>query len=83
MDLLGIMAAVGHARELVRLARGEPLPDWASDRGAFLRHFGATHEEYAEIVSHLSAEQVELLHQTLAVNPEAAVIWVLAMEVVE
>jgi hypothetical protein len=83
VDLLGIMAAVGHARELVRLARGEPLPDWATDEGAFFRHFGATHEEYAEIVAHLSPEQVELLHQTLAANPEAAVLWVLAMEEVE
>jgi hypothetical protein len=83
VDLLGIMAAVEHAREIARLARGTTLPEWDSDPQSFLRHFGATHEEYAEIVSHLSPEQVELLHNTLAVNPEAAVLWVLAMEEVE
>jgi hypothetical protein len=83
VDLLGIMEAVGHARELVRLARGEPLPDWATDEEAFFRHFGSTFEEYAEIVAHLSPEQVDLLQQTLAANPEAAVLWVLAMEEVE
>lgn len=84
MDLLGILTMADRARELVRLgttlARGDPLPDWASDEGAFLRHFGAPHEAYVEIVEHLLPEQVELLHATLEVNPEAAVLWVLSME---
>ena len=34
-------------------------------------------------VTHLSPEQAKLLHQTLAVNSEAAVLWILAMEEVE
>ena len=83
MDLLGILDAVGHARELVRLARAAPLPDWDTDEQAFFRHFGAPHEAYAEIASHLSPEQSALLRRTLAVNPEAAVLWVLSMEEVE
>lgn len=80
MDLLGIMRAVEHARELVRFARGEALPDWASDEEAFLRYFGEPHEVYAEVVSRLTPEQAAVLDQTLAVNPEAAVMWVLSME---
>jgi hypothetical protein len=83
VDLLGIMSAVGHARELMRLARPEPLPAWATDESAFYRHFGTSHEAYAEIVSRLSPEQSELLERTMTVNAEAAVLWVLAMEEVE
>lgn len=83
MDLLGIIEAADHAREVARLVRGEPTPAWATDEEAFLRHFGVPHEAFAEIVSHLSPEQSGLLGRTLEVNPEAAVLWVLAMEEVE
>lgn len=50
------------------------------DEGAFLAHFGVPFEEYAEMVSMLSQSQLDLLRATLDVNPEAAVLWVLAME---
>lgn len=82
MDLLGLLKAVGHASELAKLARGDDLPDWASDEEAFLRHFGISHEDFMEIARHLSPEQAELLERTFQVNPEAAILWVLAMETV-
>jgi len=83
MDLLGLAVAAGHAREIFRLTRGEKLPDWATDEESFLTHFGASYNAYLEVVAHLSPEQSRMLGETLAVNPEAAVLWVLAMEEVE
>ena len=79
MDLLGALGAARGLREFVRRAGG-PQPDWAVDPSAFERHFGVPIEAYAEIVSHLTPEQEKLLLETLDVNPEAAVLWVLAME---
>jgi hypothetical protein len=82
MDLLGaIHSTVGAAhdlRALVRRSRSE-APDWLVDEEAFLRHFGVPHEAFEEIVHHLGDEQLRLLEETLAVNPEAAVLWILAM----
>jgi hypothetical protein len=79
MDLLSAIRAAREVRDVAHeLAR--PCHDWESDEGAFLRHFGVPIEDYAEIVSHLSPEQSQLLDATVAVNPEAAVLWVLAME---
>jgi len=82
MDLLG---AIGAARQIRDVARrtlsGEP--DWARDEEAFFRHFGVPYEAYAEIVEHLQPEQQDLLEATLEVNPEAAVLWILAMQEVE
>lgn len=80
MGLLEIFEAAGHAREIYRLARGADPPDWSRDEEAFLHHFGATAEEYQEIVDRLDPAQQRLLEATLEVNPEAAVLWVLAME---
>lgn len=80
MDLLGILEAAGHAREIAHLVGGNPPPDWATSEDAFLRHFGVLVEEYRDVVSHLSPEQASLLERTLAVNPEAAVLWILSME---
>lgn len=80
MDLLGILEAAGHAREITHIMGGNPPPDWATSEEAFLRHFGVPVEEYHDVVKCLSPEQAELLERTLAVNPEAAVLWILSME---
>lgn len=86
MDLLGALhRTVGAAhdlRALVRRSQGN-APDWQVNEEAFLRHFGVPHEAFEEIVQHLADEQLRLLEETLAVNPEAAVLWVLAMQEVE
>ena len=69
--------------EAVRdIAASPPGPDWLSDEVAFHRHFGVPYETFAETVSCLTESQLRLLHQTLEVNPEAAVLWILHMEVV-
>ncbi len=79
MDLLGAFRAAGHLRQAVaEVAR--PSYAWEHDEEAFLVHFGATSEEYQEIVARMSDDQRRLLAATLDVNPEAAVLWVLAME---
>ena len=82
MDLLGAIDAARQVRDAVRQARGCTEP-WANDPEAFYRHFGVPHEAYAEVVSHMTEGQLDLLHRTIDVNPEAAVLWVLAMEEVE
>jgi hypothetical protein len=79
VDLLGALDAARGLREFVRRAGG-PQPDWATEPAAFERHFGVPIQAYAEIVAHLNPEQEKLLLETLDVNPEAAVLWVLAME---
>lgn len=82
MDLLGAWAAANHLRNLAREVNRESYP-WEHDEVAFMRHFGVEFEDYAAIVGHLSEEQHALLEATLAVNPEAAVLWVLAMTELE
>jgi hypothetical protein len=56
---------------------------WAADEKAFEQHFGESYETFTEILSHLSPEQEERFEATMRVNPEAAVLWILAMEEVE
>jgi hypothetical protein len=75
-----LLRAIGAARQLGGALRSAPLPEWAVDPNEFARHFGVPHVVYAEIVSLLSPEQSQLLDATVAVNPEAAVLWVLHME---
>lgn len=82
MDLLGAIDAARQLRDAVRPSRG-PAEPWTTDPEAFHRHFGVPHEAYAEVVAHMSENQLDLLHRTLDINPEAAVLWVLAMEEVE
>jgi hypothetical protein len=81
MDLLGALRAAravsGLARDMVR----HPAP-WETDAEAFFVHFGVPFESYQEVLAHLSEEQMHLLEATIEVNPEAAVLWVLAMEVI-
>lgn len=82
MDLLGILRTAGTVVDLLGGGPGSDCP-WATDEKAFLRHFGIAHEDYIEITKRLSNEQHDLLHRTLNVNPEAAVLWILSMEEVE
>jgi hypothetical protein len=60
---------------------GEVLIDepWARDEAAFEGHFGATYEEFALKATLLGADQHVRYEATLKVNPEAAIVWVLAM----
>jgi hypothetical protein len=86
VDFLGALhSTVGAAHDLRALVRRSwaGSPDWMEDEEAFLRHFGVPHEAFEEIVHHLGDDQLRLLEATLAVNPEAAVLWVLAMQEVE
>ena len=80
----------GHGPDLVELAQGilslfaregELLIDepWARDEAMFQEHFGATYEEFALKVTMLGADQHVRYEATLKVNPEAAIVWVLAM----
>lgn len=80
MDLLGALKAAQHLRGLVSEVRRPPQHPWERDESAFLSHFGVPFEEYALIVEHMNDEQRELLARTIDVNPEAAILWVLAME---
>jgi len=82
MDLLGTLDAANRLRDLVREVRRDPQP-WEHDEVSFHRHFGVPFEEYALVVEHMTPKQLSLLQRTLDVNPEAAVLWVLAMEEVE
>ncbi len=83
MNLLGLIEVAGEASDLLKRARGalsSTQPDWVHDEEAFFRHFGVPPEEYECVVQHMSDDQLALLRDTLAVNPEAAVLWVLSME---
>lgn len=82
MDLLG---AIGTFRKALDLFKGGPGSNepWAANEEAFERHFGESYEYFVEVVQYLSPAQKELLARTLEVNPEAAVLWILAMEPVE
>lgn len=52
---------------------------WARSDEAFCEHFGARYEEFASKIPLLSGDQSRKYEATLKVNPEAAVLWVLAM----
>lgn len=56
---------------------GEP---WATDEVAFELHFGSSYAYFTEVLRHLDDEQSVRFAETMEVNPEAAVLWVLAME---
>jgi hypothetical protein len=79
MDLLGFLGAAKQALDFIRPITGHDAT-WATDPFEFERHFGASHEAFLEIVEHLSTDQKKLLDATVNVNPEAAVLWILAME---
>ena len=52
---------------------------WARDEEMFLDHFGVPYEEFAVRLPMLSADQHKRYADTLVVNPEAAVLWVISM----
>jgi hypothetical protein len=79
MDLLGFLGAAKQALDYIRPDPNHDV-DWITDEKAFERHFGAPYEAFLEIVEHLSPDQKKLLDATVKVNPEAAVLWILAME---
>lgn len=80
---MSVTEAVGLAHQILKLfdhedvAVGEP---WARDEELFEEHFGAPYEELVRKVPMLSADQTARYEATLKVNPEAAVLWVLAMK---
>lgn len=79
MDVLGFIGAARHALGFI----GNAEEPWATSEEAFYKHFGASYEDFSEIVKHLTPYQEDLFHATFEVNPEAAVLWILAMEEVE
>lgn len=82
MDLLGFLGAARNALSFIQKTPDHDAP-WANDEAEFELHFGATYQEFLEIVEHLSPDQKKMLDATTAVNPEAAVLWILSMEEVE
>ena len=79
MDLLGALGTFWKALDLFAGTPGSHEP-WASNEETFERHFGVSYEDFVEMVGYLSPGQAEMLKKTLEVNPEAAVLWILAME---
>jgi len=77
---MNLLETLEHARGAIRSLRHREPEPWEIDDGEFLAHFGVPVEELAERVALLSEEQGRLLTATIDVNPEAAVLWVLAME---
>jgi hypothetical protein len=79
MDLLGFIEAAHRALSFFGNGPGSDQ-SWASDEWEFQKHFGVPYEAFIEIAQHLDSKQEQLLHDTLKVNPEAAVLWILSME---
>lgn len=80
---MGVADAVGIAHQILKLFEGEKIATdepWARDEGLFEEHFGMPYEAFVERVPMLSADQAKRYEDTLKVNPEAAVLWVLAMD---
>jgi len=79
MDFIGFLGAARNALSYIKQSPGYDA-SWTNDATEFERHFGVSHEEFLAIIEHLSLDQKALLDATIDVNPEAAVLWVLAME---
>ena len=79
MDLLNTIGAI---RKVLGLFADTPDSDepWAVDEESFEVHFGRSYEYFIEILHHLDEEQTERFDDTMKVNPEAAVLWILSME---
>ncbi len=79
---MNLMKATSVLKEIASLFENGPDAGqpWAESEEAFMTHFGAPYEYLCEVVSHLDREQSEKFDATMEVNPEAAVLWVLAME---
>ena len=81
MDLLNALGAI---RRTLDFFAGTPdsYESWAANEDAFETHFGLPYALFAEILQHLDQEQSERFDATMKVNPEAAVLWILSMDVV-
>ena len=53
---------------------------WMADPTLFEHHFGIPYDEFDAMVELLSVDQHKRFDATLKVNPEAAVTWVLSMD---
>jgi hypothetical protein len=82
MDLLGLIDTAHRALSLFGGGPDSAKP-WAASESEFERHFGVPYEVFIEIVQRLNPDQEKLLRATLDVNPEAAVLWILAMEEID
>jgi predicted alpha/beta superfamily hydrolase len=82
MDLLNALGAI---RRTLDFFAGTPDSNepWAASEEAFEAHFGGSYEFFVEVLQHLDEEQSARFDATLRVNPEAAVLWTLSMDVVE
>jgi hypothetical protein len=54
---------------------------WASDEEIFEDHFDTPYWVFCEKLARLSADQQVRYKKTLDVNPEAAVLWVIMLQV--
>lgn len=82
MDLITGLSTVHKAIETFTSGSGSG-ESWATNEEAFEQHFGASYAYFTEILGHLSPEQNLRFERTMQVNPEAAILWILAMEAVE
>ena len=82
MDLLNALGAI---RKTLDFFAGTPdsREPWAASEEAFERHFGAEYECFTTILQHLDEEQGARFDATMKINPEAAVLWILSMDIVE
>lgn len=76
--------------DVIRLAQGllelfgggiDAEEPWATDPGLFEDHFGVPFEEFSEKVALLGADQKKRYLATIDVNPEAAVLWAIMVEI--
>ncbi len=54
---------------------------WLHDELLFYQHFGSTYDDFWLIVEHLNQDQKDRLWLTMEVNPGAAILWILSMDV--
>lgn len=77
-----IVGAANHILALFASNDEQVDEPWVRDESAFADHFGASYGDLVEKLPLLSSDQHARYEATLKVNPEAAVLWVLAMSVV-
>ena len=82
MDLLNALGAI---RKTLDFFAGTPdsSEPWAASEEDFENHFGGSYEFFVEVLQHLDEEQSARFDATMRVNPEAAVLWILSMDVGE
>lgn len=80
MRLVELVSAAHLAAQAVRSTRAVDEP-WLHDEELFFQHFGSTYDDFWDVVQHLNQDQQDRLWLTMEVNPEAAIIWILSMDV--